>query len=166
MEDSQWVCNNEMRRPQSNKDKITVIECYLVERGLRLTRLRRIILEIFIKSKTHLTVTQIHLLACGCKYDFAIASIYRNVNILVSIGVVETHQFKKGHATYELAGAKSHDHLIDLDSGQIIEFQSSALDKLKAKIAKQYGYRTDACHIEFYAYPLANQSKATLGNEA
>lgn len=155
-----------MKTPKSNKDKVTAIERYIVKRGLKLTRLRRIVLEILIKEKEHLTVAQIHLLACGNKYDFAVASVYRNINTLVSIGVVESHQFKKGHATFELAGAERHDHLIDLDSGRIIEFQNTALDQLKAQIAEQHGYRTNDCHIEFYAHAIEANSKQPLRNEA
>lgn len=153
-----------MTKLQSSKDKVAELERYIVKRGLRLTPLRRIILEILVTEKEHLTVAQIHLLACNNKSDFAVASVYRNINILVSIGVVEAHQFKKGYATYELAGAKPHDHLIDLDSGRIIEFQNTALDQLKAEIAKQHGYRADACHIEFYAYPIETTLKPTLRN--
>lgn len=153
-----------MTTPQSNQDKIIAIEAYIVKHGLRLTRLRRIILDILIKQETHLSVAQIHLLACDNTYDFAVASVYRNINTLVVIGVVESHQFKKGQATYELAGKKPHAHLIDLESGQVIEFRHAALDLLKAEIAKTYGYRTEDCHIELYAHPMENSSTAALRN--
>lgn len=166
MEANKWIYINEMRTPQSVKNQIIAIESYIAKRGLKLTRLRKIVLEVLITEKEHLTVAQIHLLACKNKHDFAMASIYRNINTLVAIGVVEAHQFKKGHATYELARAKPHDHLIDLDSGRIIEFQNTALDQLKAQIAKQHGYRADACRIEFYAYPIDKASKTVLRNEA
>lgn len=155
-----------MKARYTKNSKLVFFEKESVKHGLRLTRLRKIILGILFRTKQHLNIAQIHHLACGKKYDFAVASVYRNINALVAIGVVEAHQFKKGYATYELAGTNPHDHLIDLDSGRIIEFQNTALDQLKVKIAKQHGYRADACHIEFYAYPIKTRSKSNLRNEA
>lgn len=143
-----------MRTTQENLNEVSLIEKQLIGHGLKTTPLRRLILGVLVKETTHLTVAQICLLVSNNKHKIALASVYRNINTLISLGIVDTHQFKKGQATYELAGAKPHDHLIDIDSGRIIEFHSSALDNLKEEIADKYGYEIDNSHIAFYAHPI------------
>lgn len=146
--------NHEPRVSQKKKMKTAELEKRILSSGLKITRLRRIILEILIQADDHLNVAQIHSLACQGDDFFALASVYRNMNLMLSIGMLTAHQFKSGQAYYELADTNPHDHLIDLTSGQIIEFRNAALDQLKAKIAKQYGYRSEDCHVEFYARPM------------
>ena len=124
------------------------------ERGLRLTEQRKVIVrlleETILDTKFHPDVDEIYNRAIKIDKKISVATVYRTVKLLEENGVIDKHEFKAGKARYEVSTENHHDHLIDINSGEIIEFIDDDIEKLKKKIANKHGYELIDNRLELY----------------
>lgn len=131
------------------------IAALCTEYGLRLTRPRWIIMDILSKSNDHPDVIELHRRVNAVEPGIAIATVYRTVNLLKEKGILESHTFADGRARYETADQEHHDHLIDLDTGDVIEFKSDEIERLQEEIAREHGFSIVSHRLEIYVKRLA-----------
>ncbi|MEO0550437.1 MAG: Fur family transcriptional regulator [Pseudomonadota bacterium] len=127
-------------------------EKYL-EKGLRMTTARRAILQALQASDDHPDALTLHVRAQAIDPTLAQATVYRTMRLLEEIGLVEKHDFGNGRARYEEAGKDQHDHLINLATGEILEFHDEALEALKVQIADRLGFDLKDHRVELYGVP-------------
>jgi len=134
------------------------LEKLCVEKGMRMTDQRRVIARVLSVAQDHPDVEEIHRRAVEIDPKISIATVYRTMRLFEDAGVVERHDFQDGRSRYEEATEDHHDHLIDLKSGEVIEFVNEEIEKLQAKIAEKLGYKLVAHRLELYGVP--DQKKA------
>ena len=117
------------------------IEEKCITKGVRLTDQRKIIAEAMSVSTDHPDVDELHKRVNKIDKKISIATVYRTVKLFEESGIVEKHDFKGGKARYEESPEEHHDHLIDINSGEIIEFVDKEIEILQSKVAKKLGYK-------------------------
>ena len=122
-------------------------------RGMRLTGQRRTIARVIEEAEDHPDVEEMHLRANREDAGISIATVYRTVKLFEEAGILERHEFLDGRARYEDAERDHHDHLIDLHSGEVIEFVDPEIEALQERIAERLGYRLVGHRLELYAVP-------------
>jgi Fur family ferric uptake transcriptional regulator len=127
------------------------IEKACQDKGMRMTGQRRVIAEVIAGAKDHPDVEELHRRAAAIDPHISIATVYRTVKLFEDAGILERHDFRDGRARYEPAGDEHHDHLIDLNSGEVIEFSSPEIEALQDRIARELGYRLVDHRLELYA---------------
>jgi len=127
------------------------IEKACQDKGMRMTGQRRVIAEVISGAKDHPDVEELHRRAAAIDPHISIATVYRTVKLFEDAGILERHDFGDGRARYEPAGDEHHDHLIDLNSGEVIEFSSPEIEELQEKIARELGYKLVDHRLELYA---------------
>ena len=122
------------------------------EKGLRMTEQRNIIADVITEMslKGHPDVNEIFLKANEMDKNISIATVYRTVKLFEESGILEKHDFKGGKARYEPSLDEHHDHLIDINSGEIIEFVDKDIEKLQNEVAKKLGYKLVDHKLELY----------------
>lgn len=130
------------------------LEKICVEKGMRMTDQRRVIARVLSIADDHPDVEEIHRRAADIDPRISIATVYRTMRLFEESGVVERHDFQDGRSRYEEATDDHHDHLIDVRSGDVIEFVSDEIEALQKKIAEQHGYRLVAHRLELYGVPV------------
>ncbi len=130
------------------------IEALCQQRGLRVTEQRRVIARVLSESTDHPDVEELHRRATAIDRGISIATVYRTVRLFEEAGILERHDFRDGRARYEPASDDHHDHLIDLETGRVIEFQDETIEKLQEEIARRLGYRLVDHRMELYGVPL------------
>ena len=126
------------------------IEDKCKEKGVRLTDQRKVIAQVMSESKDHPDVDELHKRVSGVDKKISIATVYRTVKLFEESGIVEKHDFKGGKARYEKSPDEHHDHLIDINSGEIIEFVDKDIEKLQNEVAKKLGYKLVDHKLELY----------------
>ena len=121
--------------------------------GLKMTGQRRIILQVLDEAEDHPSVEIVHERAKGVDPSISMATVYRTMNLLDELGLVVRHEFKENFARYDIR-TDHHHHLIDIDSGEVIEFQSEEIEKMKEEIARKLGFRLVECRLELYGKKL------------
>lgn len=125
-------------------------------RGLRLTGQRRTIAQVIEASPDHPDVETLHARASARDPGISIATVYRTVKLFEEAGIIDRHEFgPAGRARYEDAEREHHDHLIDLSTGEVIEFMDPEIEALQERIAARLGYRLKGHRLELYGVPLA-----------
>tara|TARA_X000001036_G_C20044641_1_gene548375 strand:+ start:127 stop:534 length:408 start_codon:yes stop_codon:yes gene_type:complete len=119
-------------------------------KGVRLTDQRKIIAQIMSESKDHPDVDELHKRVSKVDKKISIATVYRTVKLFEEAGILEKHDFKSGKARYEPSPDEHHDHLIDINSGEIIEFVDKDIEKLQNEVAKKLGYKLVDHKLELY----------------
>ena len=119
-------------------------------KSVRLTDQRRVIAKVMSSSNDHPDVDELHKRVNKVDKKISIATVYRTVKLFEESGIVEKHDFKGGKARYEELNEGHHDHLIDVKSGEIIEFVDEEIEKLQEKIADKHGYRLIDHKLELY----------------
>lgn len=150
----------------SEDESITAesIERICVERGMRMTSLRRCMLSILVNSVEHLTVKEVIEQVLASSLNINLASIYRNMLVFEKFGIIKPHTVKTPQVYYELVGSAP-DHFIDLETGKARELHHKALDVFKAAIVEQYGYKIEDCYLRLYAYPkVSSENSLESGN--
>ncbi|MCA3254152.1 MAG: transcriptional repressor [Alphaproteobacteria bacterium] len=135
------------------------IEALCAERGLRITEQRRIIARVLSDAADHPDVEELHRRASAIDKGISIATVYRTVRLFEEAGILERHDFRDGRSRYEMAPDEHHDHLIDVETGKVIEFHDDELEALQAKIAARLGYRLVDHRMELYAVPIGTSAK-------
>jgi len=126
-------------------------------RGLRMTEQRRTIAGVLETADDHPDVEELYNRAVARDPRISLATVYRTVKLLEESGILEKHEFGDGRARYETADREHHDHLIDVNSGEVIEFVDPDIEKLQEKIAAKLGYRLMGHRLELYGVPLKDQ---------
>ena len=119
--------------------------------GMRLTGARRLIAEVLAQAHDHPDVPELHRRMATCDKRVSLTTVYRTVKRFEEAGIIERHAFRDGRARYEAASNRHHDHLIDLETGRVIEFRSEEIERLQAAIARQLGYKLVGHRLELYA---------------
>ena len=131
----------------------TIIE-RLEDKGLRMTGQRRIVAQVLQDSDDHPDVEQLYARALEHDDAISIASVYRTVKLFEEAGLLDKLEFGDGRARYEDAERDHHDHLIDMNSGEVIEFVDAEIEALQERIARKLGYELRGHRLELYAVPL------------
>ncbi len=122
--------------------------------GLRMTEQRRTIAGVLEVADDHPDVEELYNRASRADPKISLATVYRTVKLFEEAGILEKHEFGDGRARYETADREHHDHLIDMHSGEVIEFVDPDIEALQEKIAKRLGYRLMGHRLELYGVPL------------
>ena len=130
------------------------IEKLCVEKRLRMTDQRRVIARVLSTADDHPDAEELHRRAAEIDNRISLATVYRTVRLFEEAGIIERHDFRDGRARYEEASDDHHDHLIDLKSGEVIEFVNEEIEKLQEAVARKLGYRLVDHRLELYAVPL------------
>ncbi|MES0861002.1 Fur family transcriptional regulator [Ruegeria sp. SCPT10] len=123
-------------------------------KGLRMTGQRRIIAQVLEQSADHPDVEELYARASALDSGISIATVYRTVKLFEEAGILERLEFGDGRARYEDAERDHHDHLIDMQSGEVIEFVDPEIEVLQEKIAAKLGYKLKGHRLELYGVPL------------
>ena len=126
------------------------IEQKCLAKGVKLTEQRKIIAKIMSDSQDHPDVDELYKRASRIDSKISIATVYRTVKLFEEAGIVAKHDFKGGKARYEELNEGHHDHLIDIKTGEIIEFVDDEIEKLQQKVAEKYGYKLVDHKLELY----------------
>ena len=126
------------------------IEKKCLAKGVKLTEQRRIIAKIMSESQDHPDVDELYNRVSKLDSKISIATVYRTVKLFEELGIVTKHDFKGGKARYEELNEGHHDHLIDVKSGEIIEFVDNEIEELQKKVAEKYGYKLVDHKLELY----------------
>ncbi len=126
------------------------IEALCASKGLRITDQRRTIARILSESDDHPDVETLHTRAAAIDPRISIATVYRTVRLFEEAGILERHEFGDGRSRYEAASDAHHDHLIDVETGKVIEFVDEELEELQRRIAERLGFRLVDHRMELY----------------
>ena len=126
------------------------IEDKCLKKGVRLTDQRKLIAKVMSESKDHPDVDELHKRVGKIDSKISIATVYRTVKLFEEAGVVAKHDFKGNKARYERTSHEHHDHLIDINTGEITEFVNEDIEKLQKKVAEKYGYNLVDHKLELY----------------
>ncbi|MGV6812499.1 MAG: Fur family transcriptional regulator [Brevirhabdus sp.] len=129
-------------------------------KGLRLTEQRRVIAAVLEESHDHPDVEELYARASSRDAGISIATVYRTVKLFEEAGILDKHDFGDGRARYESSDRDHHDHLIDMNSGKVIEFVDPDIEALQEKIAEKLGYRLKGHRLELYGVPLSKPEQS------
>jgi len=135
------------------------IEALCATKGMRMTEQRRVIARVLAASGDHPDVEELYRRCAAVDENISISTVYRTVKLFEDAGIIERHDFRDGRARYEQMPDTHHDHLINLRTGQVIEFQSEEIERLQAEIARRLGYRLVDHRLELYALPLDDKPR-------
>jgi Fur family ferric uptake transcriptional regulator len=135
------------------------IEALCHAKGLRITEQRRVIARVLSEARDHPDVEELHRRASAVDRGISIATVYRTVRLFEEAGILERHDFRDGRSRYEPTPDEHHDHLIDIETGNVIEFHDADLEKLQNAIAERLGFRLVDHRLELYGVPLKDGVK-------
>ena len=124
------------------------------DKGLKMTEQRRVIARVLSEASDHPDVEAVHRRATVIDPNISIATVYRTVRLFEEAGILAKHDFGDGRARYEETPEEHHDHLIDIQSGKVVEFHSDEIEELQRRIAEKAGYRLVGHRLELYGVPL------------
>lgn len=130
------------------------VEALCNEKGLRITDQRRVIAQVLSEAEDHPDVEHVHARASAIDPGISIATVYRTVRLFEEAGILERHDFGDGRARYEAAPEAHHDHLIDVETGRVIEFVDPELEQLQRRIAEKLGFRLVDHRMELYGVAI------------
>lgn len=142
------------------EQRATNIEAQCVAKGMRMTEQRRIIARVLAQSADHPDVEELYRRCAGIDQHISISTVYRTVKLFEDAGIIERHDFREGRARYEQIREAHHDHLVNLRTGEVIEFQSEEIERLQREVARKLGYRLVDHRLELYAVPLDEPAKS------
>lgn len=125
--------------------------------GLRMTGQRRVIAQVLEESADHPDVEELYARASAIDAGISLATVYRTVKLFEEAGILDKLEFGDGRARYEDAERDHHDHLIDITSGEVIEFVDEEIEALQERIARKLGYELRGHRLELYGVPLKNR---------
>ncbi len=135
-------------------DRKSKLELLCAEKGLKMTEQRRVIARVLSDASDHPDVEAVHRRATAIDSNISIATVYRTVRLFEEAGILAKHDFGDGRARYEETPDEHHDHLIDIQSGKVVEFHNDEIEELQRRIAEKAGYRLVGHRLELYGVPL------------
>jgi Fur family ferric uptake transcriptional regulator len=147
------------RRTLVTEPKARDIEALCAKKGMRMTEQRRVIARVLAAAEDHPDVEELYRRCAAIDDRISISTVYRTVKLFEDSGIIERHDFRDGRARYEQIPESHHDHLINLRTGEVIEFQSEEIERLQAEVARKLGYRLVDHRLELYALPLDDKGR-------
>lgn len=144
----------------------TRLEQICLDKGLRMTDQRRVIARVLSDSQDHPDVELVYKRASEIDDTISISTVYRTVRMFEENGILERHDFGDGRARYEEVSDQHHDHLINVQTGQVIEFTSEQIEDLQNKIAKELGFELIDHRLELYGKPLSDAAEKVPPEES
>ena len=135
------------------------IEQKCIAKGVKLTDQRRIIAKVMSDSHDHPDVNELYLRISKLDSKISIATVYRTVKLFEEAGIIAKHDFKGGKARYEEVSESHHDHLIDVKTGEIIEFVDDEIEKLQKRVAEKHGYKLVDHKLELYGVKVDSKDE-------
>ena len=135
------------------------IEQLCVDKGMRMTDQRRIIAQILSDATDHPDVEELYRRASALDAAISIATVYRTVRLFEEAGILMRHDFKDGRSRYEQTTEQHHDHLINVHTGEVVEFSDPEIERLQEEIARRLGYRLVGRRLELYGAPLESKNR-------
>jgi len=148
---------------QSAAERLNRLERLCLDKGLKMTEQRRVISRVLSEATDHPDVEQVYRRAAEIDPRISIATVYRTMRLFEEANVIERLDFGDGRARFEENRDTHHHHLIDLNTGEVIEFQSSELEALKEKIAAELGYSLIGHRLELYGVSVNRAPKGPSG---
>jgi Fur family ferric uptake transcriptional regulator len=139
--------------PREQEASLTRIEKLCVEKGLRMTDQRRVIARVLSDAIDHPDAEELYRRASAVDPHISIATVYRTVKLFEDAGILERHDFRDGRSRYEEVPESHHDHLIDVQSGKVIEFRNEEIERLQRLIADELGFELIDHRLELYGVP-------------
>ena len=138
------------------------IEKLCIDKGLKMTGQRRVIAQVLSAADDHPDAEELHRRASSIDDKISMATVYRTVRLFEEAQILERHDFGDGRARYETAedGDRHHHHIINMRTGEVVEFEDDALEALKQKIALDLGYEIVGERLELYCVPLDKDGEA------
>jgi len=133
---------------------VSALEKKCIESGLKMTEQRRVIARVLSDSHDHPDVELLHKRAHKVDSNISIATVYRTVKLFEEAGIIERHDFGDGRARYEEMPTQHHDHLINVQTGEVVEFTNEEIEKLQERIARDLGYELVDHRLELFCVPL------------
>ena len=138
---------------------LTSLEKLCVEKNMRMTDQRRIIARVLSLAKDHPSVEDVHQRAHEIDAGISLSTVYRTVRLFVDAGIVESHDFGDGKARLETVAEEHHDHLINVKTGEVIEFRNEEIEALQERVARELGFKLVDHRLELYGVPLDQDEK-------
>ena len=135
------------------------IEQACLDKGLKMTGQRRLIARVLSESEDHPDVEKLFRRAARLDSRISLATVYRTVRLLEAARILERHDFRDGRARYEEVPKNHHDHLIDLATGNVVEFRNEAIEELQRRVAEKLGYRLVDHELVLYAHRIKARDK-------
>lgn len=130
------------------------IEKLCVEKNMRMTDQRRVIARVLSDAEDHPDVEEVYKRAIEIDDQISIATVYRTVRLFEEADILERHDFRDGRSRYELMTEDHHDHMIDIESGEVIEFLDEEIEKIQSEIAQKLGYKLIDHRMELYGVKI------------
>ncbi len=143
----------------SAQKNFTRIEELCAKHGLRMTGQRRIIAHVLSQAHDHPDVDAVYKRANSEDPRISLSTVYRTLKLFEQKGILERHDFGRGRGQYEEASTSHHDHLIDVETGRVIEFSNDDIEKLQEAIARELGFKLVGHRLELYGVPLKTKKK-------
>ena len=125
--------------------------------GLKMTEQRKVIVQVLAESKDHPDVELVYKRASEIDNNIGIATVYRTIRLFEENNIIQRHEFREGKFRYEEVRDEHHDHLIDVRSGKVVEFQNDAIEELQKRVAKELGYELVDHRLELYGVPIKDK---------
>src|SRR5262249_28154923 len=135
------------------------IEALCAAKGMRMTEQRRVIARVLAAADDHPDVEELYRRCSAVDDRISISTVYRTVKLFEDAGITERHAFRDGRARYEQMPETHHDHLINLRTGEVIEFQSEEIERLQDEVARRLGYKLVGHRLELYALPIDDKTR-------
>ena len=148
-----------MATPDKSVTDRANIEALCAAKGMRITEQRRTIARVLAASDDHPDVEELYRRCVKVDEHISMSTVYRTVRLFEDAGIIARHDFREGRARYETSPEAHHDHLINLRSGEVIEFTSEEIERLQAEVARKLGYKLVDHRLELYAVPLNDEKK-------
>lgn len=145
--------------PPAKEKALSRIEKLCTDAGLRMTGPRRIIARVLSDAVDHPDVEEVHRRVARIDDRVSLSTVYRTLRLLEGNGILERHDFGRGRGRYEEANREHHDHLIDIETGAVIEFSSAEIEALQERVARELGYTLVGHRLELYGVPTSRRRK-------
>ncbi len=140
-------------------DVMSALEKLCLQKGMKMTGQRRVIAQVLSEALDHPNVEEVHRRAAALDPGISIATVYRTVRLFEAANILERHDFGDGRARYEKMPVGHHDHLIDLETGDVVEFNSEQIEVLQREVAKSLGYDLVDHRLELFGVSLKGRRK-------
>ena len=135
------------------------IERLCADKRLRMTGQRRVIARVLSAAKDHPDVEEVYRRANAVDPRISLSTVYRTLRLFAAKGILERHDFGAGRGRYEEATRRHHDHLIDIETGKVIEFQNDEIEQLQERVARELGFSLVGHKLELYGTPIKHSRK-------
>lgn len=136
-----------------DQERASDIERLCIEKGMRMTDQRRVIAAVLSDSDDHPDAEAVYRRAVRIDPNISIATVYRTVRLFEEAGILERHDFRDGRSRYEPVPDSHHDHLINVETGEVLEFHNEEIEELQRKVADEMGFRLVDHRMELYGKP-------------